>query len=177
VTTELFLPQGMVCFKIKESAIPDFASNVKNVSGLKLCWTLQRAEEHVHDSRTYGMGNSGVPLTICPNVSLRIRLTLMRLIIGIMLKEETPKATVSYGDVAMSFPYAYAELLAISIALKDDEEVGNPIDLFSKMAQYSSKSLHSRNMAPPDPGSHKKTQLSIISIWSTDTIFITGAQE
>ena len=140
---ELFLPHGIVCFKFKESAMPDFGSNDKNVSGLKLCWILQLAEEHVHDSRTYGIGISEVPLTICPKVSFRIRLTLMRLIIGIALKEESLKATTSYGDVAMSFPNAYAELLINSKVLNDDE-VGNPMDLFSIVSQYSSKSLHSR---------------------------------
>jgi hypothetical protein len=124
---ELFLPHGIVCLKFKESAIPDFGSNDKNVSGLKLCWTRQRAEEHVQDSRTYGIGISEVPLTICPNLSFRSRLTLTRFIIGIKLKEESLKATISYGDVAMSFPYAYARLLINSKALNDDE-VGNPID-------------------------------------------------
>jgi hypothetical protein len=144
VTVELLLPQGIVCFKAKESAMPENGSNDKNVSGLKLCWTLHRADEHVHDSRMYGIGISEVPLTNCPNMSFRSRLTLTTLIIGIKLKEASPKATVSYGDVAISFPYACAELLTSSNALNDDEEVGKPMVLFSIVSQYSSKSLHSR---------------------------------
>jgi hypothetical protein len=136
VVVELFLPQGIFCFKVKESAIPDFGSNDKNASGLKLCWTLQRAEEHVHDSRTYGIGMSEVPLTICPKVSFRRRLTLMRLIMGIKLKDESLKATISYGDVAMSFPYAYAKLLTSSKTLNDYKEVGSPMYLFTIVSQY-----------------------------------------
>jgi hypothetical protein len=77
-------------------------------------------------------------------MSFRTRLTFTTLIMGIKLKEGSPKATVLYGDVAISFPYAYAELLTSSKALKDDERVGNPIDLFRIDSQYTSKSLHSR---------------------------------
>jgi hypothetical protein len=78
---------------------------------------------------------SVVPLTVCPKRSFRSILTFTRLIIGIRFKEAPPKATVSYGDVAMSFPYAYAELLISSRALNEEEEVGNPIDLSNKDAQ------------------------------------------
>jgi hypothetical protein len=89
---------------VKVSAIPDSGSNDKNVSGLRLFWILQRAEGHVHDSRMYGIGISAVPFTICPKRSFKKTLTFTRSISGIKLKEEHPKATVSYGDVPISFP-------------------------------------------------------------------------
>ncbi len=90
------------------------------------------------------MGISTVPVIVCPKLSLRIICTFTLSIIGIKLREASPKATVSNGEVAISFPYACAKLFISSRALNSVECGGNPMDLFRIVVQYSSRSLHSR---------------------------------
>ena len=143
VTVELLLPHGIVCFTATELAIPE-GSNVKKVSGLRLSWISHASEEHTHDSRMYGIGMSTVPLIFCPKLSFSSRLTFTKLIMGIRLRKVFSKTTLSYGDVAMSFPYANAELLISCRALKRDDGDGTPIDLLIIDSQYVSIVLHSR---------------------------------
>jgi hypothetical protein len=106
VIVELCLLQGTVSFKVSVLATPDSESKVRNVRGLRLCWIPQMAVGHVHISSMYGMGISAVPLIVCLKLSLRIICTFISSIIGIKLRGESPTVTVSYGEVAMSFPYA-----------------------------------------------------------------------
>ena len=133
--------QSTVCLDARLLQIPERGSNERNPRGVRLFWMLQELEGHVQDSRMYGMGRSAEPRIVCPKLSFRSRLTFKGLIPGTKLAEPSPTIDISYGEVAMSFPYVPAELLVIVKALYGEFEEGRPIDCFMTESQYWSTSL------------------------------------